>query len=251
MSSPIDKAEKLHLLMSAIQVAAQNVGWGRPLYETFDNIAIKLGEENYGELRDKFLALCSSLKNDIAVIPMKKESVREQWLKCIIKIQAVFDAKNFGAPTSSVILKHFSPEDLSIIDSISERFQAAELYESTDSQLAESFAALKALIDELCLAKDLDLRISNVMKHYIQQLEIVYSTAKVYGDDEFWKKYKEILATFMQMHEHISGFENEKAITNKFIEATKKLSYQTACGISFSANAVTIAQAVLPLLMKA
>lgn len=114
-----DTAERLHTLITKIQKVATSVLMPNkdtpagitnnhklsklPLWQTLGRISTELGLNGDRELRDAFLALCSSVEDGVRAIPMRKESVRVMWLERVSSISQVFDADNFASLTTEVL----------------------------------------------------------------------------------------------------------------------------------------------------
>lgn len=255
-----DKAERLHVLITKMQSVSANgtrsgealglpgPAGARPLWEAFGVVVSAMGYDDYGRFRDSFLSLTSSIRNDVAVIPLQKERVRESWLNCIDQISRVFDAKNFGLQTAQVFANHFTARNMEILDSISERFQAASFEDTSDSDIQSALETMREAIDAFTSNTSLDPRIAKVLKHYLQQIETVYSQVNDFGDEMFWKIYKETFATFMQIHPVIAGLDNADVVKSKIGEVAKRLTLKTIAGVSLAADLATIGAATYGLL---
>lgn len=246
-----DKAERLHSLISKLLNAAttqfvmrengtQHTIMDSALWRGFNALSENLGYSDYGEFRDAFLALCHSVRSDIAVIPMQKDTVRATWLTCVKNISSVFDAKNFGSSTREAFTNHFSERNLEVLDSISERFQSAEIRESTNEELEQALQAVRETVEEFQASGKLNPRIAAILKHYLQQMETVFFHVRDFGDDTFWKLYKETFATFMQLHPVIAEMENSEAIKSKLTVVAEKLTAKSIAGLSIAANVATV-----------
>ncbi len=259
-----DKAERLHALIERLQECATNTTMvnkmatssagnvhplnNLPLWQTLSRIAEELRLEDDRALRDSFLSLCASVLADIQSIPIRKESVRATWSSRVTAISRVFDADNFGVTTHEAFAKHFTSSNLEALDSISERFRSAGVKESTEDELEDALSAVREAIGALKSSGGLDERIANVLAHYLQHMETVYSQASDFGDEMFWKIYKETFATFVQIHPVISGLENAQEVRSKLQVVMEKLTTKSIAGISLSANLATIGAALYPLL---
>jgi hypothetical protein len=253
-----DKAERLHVLISRAQVTAQEVHikvgssnvslHNMALWQAFDPLAGSMGYSDYSELRDSFRRLCDSIRYDVQTIPLHKETVRASWLSCIQVISEVFDAHNFAAVTHSVFNTHWSSRNLELLDAISERFQATGLRESTPLEMEEALSAVRDVIAEFKKSGKLHPRIAATLSHYLQQMEAVFAHVEDFGDETFWRVYKETFATFVQLHPVISGLENSDDIKGKIKVAAEKLTTKMIAGVSLGADLASIGAAVLPLL---
>lgn len=252
-----DKAERLHLLVERLQQEAQTQVITKEngqrahlmqvaLWRAFEPLAEALGYDDYGNFRDSFVALCSSIRADVTVMHMQKETVRATWLSCIASISAVFDAKNFGGTTADAFGRHFSERNLEVLDSISERFQAADFRESSSDELQDALNAVRDTIEAFQSSGKLDARISAILSHYLQQMETVFSHVDDFGDETFWKIYKETFATFLQLHPVISGLDNSEEVKSKLSIVAGKLTSKSVAGISLAANIATIGSIILP-----
>lgn len=173
---------------------------------------------------------------------LKKETVRRSWLICVANIQQIFNAENFPQTTSAVLNSHFSPTNMDILQAISERLQTDGILESTDEQLKDALAAVEVLVEEMGNSKTLDDRFVKIFRHYVSHLQNLYSHYKIFGDDKFWKIYKEMFATFVQMHSKIMECDNAEEIFGKFKKVIYSLASKSIAGISLLANAATVAQ---------
>ena len=253
-----DKAERLHALITRADRVSRELtlahqrspinAYNAPLWMAFGPLAGELGFHDYGDFRDTFLRLCSAVREEVSTIPLKKDTVRASWLVCLEMISKVFDAENFPHPLSNAFQNHFSNRNLEILDAISERFQAVGLRESTPSELEAALSAVRDVIQEMQASGQLDLRIASVLAHYLQQMEIVFAQVEDFGDDTFWKVYKEVFATFLQLHPIIAGFDNKDTVSSKISVAWQILTEKTFNGAAVGANLVTIGSAALPLL---
>jgi hypothetical protein len=255
----IDKAERLHNLIERLKEIAVNVkindpqGRARTLHElelwrTLNPMAQHIGMEDDRALRDAFVNLCTSIKVDIQSISFKKESVRTAWLSRLDDISKVFLAKNFGTSTSEAFGRHFISTNLEVLDSISERFRAAGLKESSDAELTDALAAVRDAIEALIASGGLDQRIAALLSHYLQQMETVYAQASDFGDEIFWKIYKETFATFAQIHPIIAELENADEVKGKLQVVFQKLTSKSIAGVSLGANLATLGATLYPLL---
>ncbi len=260
-----DTAERLHTLITKIQKVATSVLMPNkdtpagitnnhklsklPLWQTLGRISTELGLNGDRELRDAFLALCSSVEDGVRAIPMRKESVRVMWLERVSSISQVFDADNFASLTTEVFARHFSSTNLETLDSISERFRSAGVQESTPEELSDALASVRDVIAALKSSGTLDERITNLLSHYLQQMETVYSQAQDFGDEIFWRVYKETFATFVQIHPAIAGLENAAEVRTKLSIVVSKLTSKSIAGVSLGANVATLATALYPVLV--
>tara|TARA_R110002020_G_scaffold46782_5_gene133028 strand:- start:377 stop:1156 length:780 start_codon:yes stop_codon:yes gene_type:complete len=252
-----DKAERLHLLIERLRQQAQTQiiikESGQQahlmqvaLWRAFEPLAEALGYDDYGNFRDSYTSLCSSIRADVTVMPIHKETVRASWISCIANISAVFDAKNFGSTTAEVFGRHFSERNLEVLDSISERFQAVDFRESSSGDLQDALNAVRDTIKAFHRSGKLDVRVAAVLSHYLQQMETVFSHVDDFGDETFWKIYKETFATFLQLHPIISGLDNSDEVKGKLAIVAEKLTLKSVAGISVAANIATIGSFVLP-----
>jgi hypothetical protein len=255
-----DKAERLHALIErlaevavTVTMAAHDNGEVKalndlPLWQTLNRIAEEVGLQNDRALREAFLSLCASIDADIQSIPIKKESVRSTWSNRVTVISKVFDAENFGSTTRKAFNKHFTAGNLEALDSISERFRAVGVKESSWEELQAALGAVRDVIDALNLSARLDGRVAAVLHHYLQQMESVYAQATDFGDEMFWKIYKETFATFAQIHPLIAELENAEEVKSKLVVAWEKLTSKSIAGVSLGANIATLATALYPVL---
>lgn len=252
VTNPSDKAERLHNLITKMQqgltdISIPGIGAGRDveLWRSFELIAQKLGFEDYGQFRDQYLALSSSLKVEVQTISLRKESVRVAWIDCISMMQKVFDASNFAIPTYQVFGNHFSSTSMATLETISERLQTLGMHESAKGELENALDAVRDAIDEFGKTNGIDERILRILRHHLHQMEQIYSRYDDFGDDVFWSVYKETFGTFVQIHQVIVGKSNETELKNKLTAVASYLSAKSIAGISLAANVATIAALIL------
>ncbi|MCS4240928.1 hypothetical protein M2418_000430 [Rhizobium sp. BIGb0125] len=259
-----DKAERLHALIEKLQhyaahtsmvnkLATQSSGNvhslnALQLWQTMGRLAEELGMADDRELRNSFESLCASVQAEIQGIPIRKESVRTTWAARIASISLVFSADNFAKSTQEAFKKHFTSSNLEALDAISERFRAAGLKESSDAELKEALAAVRETIEAITSSGGLDARIAAVLSHYLQQMETVYAQASDFGDEVFWKIYKETFATFAQIHPIIAELENADEVKGKLQVVFQKLTSKSIAGVSLAANLATLGATLYPLL---
>ncbi|WP_162686410.1 hypothetical protein [Agrobacterium cavarae] len=259
-----DKAQRLHSLIERLQECAANTTMVNkmatstvgnvhalndlPLWQTLSRIAEEIRLEDDRALRDAFLSLCTSVLTDIQSIPIRKESVRITWLSRVTAVSRVFDADNFGLLTREAFAKHFTSSNLEALDSISERFRSAGVKESTEDELDDALSAVRDAVKAMSSSGELDDRIARVLGHHLQQMETVYSQASDFGDEMFWKVYKETFATFVQIHPVIADLENAQEVKGKLQTVMEKLTSKTIAGVSLGANLATLATAFYPLI---
>ncbi len=254
-----DKAERLHALIEKLESVVVNVSmatptgqtralYDLPLWQTLNRIAEEMGLQDDRALREAFLSLCASIDADIQCIPIKKESVRTTWLARLTAISRVFDAKNFGALTRKAFDDHFTAGNLEALDSISERFRAVGAKESTPVELTDALGAVRDVIEALNSSGRLDERVAAILRHYLQHMETVYHQATDFGDEMFWKIYKETFATFAQIHPLIAKLDNAEEVKSKLVVAWEKLTSKSIAGVSLGANIATLGTALYPLL---
>lgn len=245
-----DNAERLHTLICNITGALSAIGGtNQPMWQLIDPIAKKVGQPDYGELRDRFLGLCNAIRDEVRTMPMNKETVRANWLNCMTNISRVFDAQNFGEPSLSVFNRHFSEANLNILDSISERLQISGYTESTQEELEAALSAVRNVINEFEKCEKLGPRVGALLKHYLQQMETIYSQVEDFGDDAFWRSYKVTFATFVQLHPVIATLDNAEEIKSKLRVAAECLGAKSLAGVSLAADLATIGAVLTPMLM--
>ncbi|MBB3408748.1 hypothetical protein FHT87_002651 [Rhizobium sp. BK316] len=243
-----DRAERLHLLIENIREILAKRNQGQELFHNLAALAAGTGSENYASFHFQYQSLCGALRRDVEAVPLKKESVREHWLSCVEALSLTFDVKNLLTRTDQVLGNHYTATNLQALDAMSERLQAVELYETPNDELETALNAIHEAIREMLKAGQLDRRVANVLEHYLIQIETVYRSSAAFGDELFWKTYKEIFGMFIQTHPLIAKLENKEVIFAKIKIAAGKLSSSTISGVSFLANLGTAATIFLPLL---
>ncbi|RUU57046.1 hypothetical protein [Mesorhizobium sp. M2C.T.Ca.TU.002.02.1.1] len=218
-----------------------------PLWKSFDPLAKQMGLKNYADLRDHFLALCANLREQVSLVDLKRESVRQSWLATIDEVSSVFDASNAALVTNAAFSSCFADVNLGRIEAISERLETEGAVEAPKEKLEEAFAAIREAVEELESSGKIQPQFSRLFNHYLQQMEISLKQHDDFGENMFWSLYKHTFATFVQLHPVISGLDNNKAIWEKVWAAASKMHYGLT-GLSLAANVVTLAPAVTALL---
>lgn len=244
----LDRAERLSNLISRIIAVLKKRNVNNGLYEHIDALCAELEVDDFHQLQGMYAATCAALKRDIESVPLKKESVRAQWLKCVDEVSSFFSLKTLLNATTQVIGSHFTARNMEILESISERLQDKEQHETNQDDLNLAIDAVRSAIEEMLKASKLDPKVSKILKHYLDQMEAVYRAVDTFGEDIFWRQYKEIFGTFIELHEQISMLENKDAVLSKIYRVAGVLGARGVAGVSFAANLGTAATFVLPLL---
>lgn len=254
----IDKAERLLNIITRLLEAShyndvidnRSVTYeNMPLYEGLPIIISHSGLGNYSTMLDHFNSLCSGIKSDIESISNIKESVKSSWFNCIESISAVFQPTNFGLQCFKVFDEHFSDYNMDLLDTISDRLQNSKVFESSDKDLLDALDAVRDALTFLEGNDQIDKRIIRILKHYLEQLETIYTQVKDFGDDVFWHMYKETYATFLQHHQIIAeGIDNKEDYVNRVQAIWNSLAIKAAATLSVGANIATLTEFIKPLI---
>jgi hypothetical protein len=242
-----DKAQRLFNIATALREQGPEIArrmgtkpGGLPLWQAYQPLAEALGFEAYSDLRDHFLSLCKSLEADIQCLSLRRESVREEWSSRVRNMQRVFDADKLGQPIGPVFDTCFGPSELSALDAISERLDIEGLTESTEDELKRALDAVREAIEAMERSSDFPAPIARVLKIHLQQIEQAYSHYTDFGDEMFWKTYKESFATFAQIHPIIVKMNNSEEIKTKLNKVWEALTLKTVAGVSVAGNLASI-----------
>lgn len=214
------------------------------LHEAFEQIADAADFPSYVDLLSRFMLLAEGVKKEVQLLVLSKESVREAWLDQIEHITAVFNSSNFSERTDAVFKRHFSPTNLAVLDTISERFLNDNVSNSTVDQLEDAFQAVSEAFSEYSKSDNLSPKMRQLFTYYIDHLENIKNNYENFSEEEFWNYYKIIFSSFMQIHDDIIDEKNKNSINEKLRNVLNKMILPT----SLSANAITIAGATIPLL---
>lgn len=214
------------------------------LHQSFEQISVLMGMSNYGELLAKFIRLCEGTKREIMQLDLKRESVRESWIRQIDQISGVFNATNFPLITSQVFNSHFSEINKASLDAISERFLTDRIVHSSCSDLKESLEIIRDTVSIFEDTEKVSPKFSKLFKYYISSLENIIQHYDDLGEDNFWENYKIIFATFMQIHDNIVDDSNRETINQGLRKTLNRLVMSSSLG----ANAITIGAFAVPLL---
>ena len=251
-----DVADRLCRMMRKIQQAANQLRFEdpsqpsnpirriralhKPLYEVFEPIALELDFESYAELRDNFIGLCNRVIRDIGTLNLKREETRERWIQAAKQAKDVFEAKNFGSQTETVLQNHFSIDVYQRLEDASERLQITERHEASVEQLAEALDAARGTLSAYEKNGNIPSEIGRILKLYIQQIENAYQHYEDFGEELFWKTYKELFATFLQVHNVIMPKETNEEVKSALNVMGNKMKYGLQA-LSVSSDLATIA----------
>lgn len=246
-----DPADRLHRLCKSIVSAStevridNNTGHAAPLWQSFEPIAQHLEMDSYAALRDNFLLLSDRVMGGVRRLELRKSSVRAHWEAAVVEIASVFDAKNFGGASGKIFNRCFNVANMATLEAISERFQAHGWSEKPKHSLEEAFVAIKGAVDEMEAATTFPAEMIRVLRHLLAQMQGAIATYETFGEEGFWRAYKETFATFVQLHQWIDGAENKTTIREKITVVGGYL----AGALSITANAATVAGFGLPLFL--
>lgn len=243
-----DPAHRLIILIKNIQKASKTTknkngefAGNLPLHTSLDLIARSLSLRNYISLLKVYLEICSSIRTNIDIMPVKRDSVRTRAHKNIDHIEELFSSKNFEYRTIDIFKTYFDGHALDILDELSDRFQTANLLENSKETLLDSLDEARKLVD-LCLnTNQLDEKTSLILKVTLNHLSNILKTYDDFGELDFWKSYRMLFSCFMELHDKVVNDDNK----NEFHERMKSMLTKITLSTSLSANAVTLATPVI------
>ena len=225
----------------------QDMGLNRPLYEVFEPLAEDLGFSNYAELRDNLISLCNRGIRDINSLQMKQSGPRDKWIAAAESAKGVFNASNFGKLSRVVFADHFSEIVYERLETASERLQALEIRESTREELSEALKAARQLMKAYEANGKIPSSIATILKHYLQQIEGAYQRYEDFGEEIFWATYKELFATFVQVHTVLVPDEQTEEIKQAMNDMADKMKFGLPA-LAITADLATLATATAALL---
>lgn len=214
-------------------------GLQRPLHEVFEPLAVELGFSDYAELRDNFVSLCKRTIRDISSLSIKRSETQARWINAAETANGVFNASNFAQPCSTIFDQHFSQEVFHRLEDASERLQQEGRRESSQDQLKEALEAARQAMEAYESEGKIPSDVSKILKHYLQQIEGAYARYDDFGEELFWSTYKEMFATFVQIHPHIMPEGENKAVKTAMQKMREKMHYGIQ-SMSIAADALTI-----------
>ncbi len=258
-----DVAERLLLLMQRINTASTEVVYPRPgysnqdtsaaskpLFQVFDDISKYLDFGDYSKFQSLFVGLCDRVIKDVGHIDVKNEKIRKRWIDSVKIARSVFNADNFGKQCGAVFDHHFSESVRDRIEDASERLQTIGRTEAKKEELSEALDAARETLSAFEVDGKLPSEISNILKHYIQQIENAFQSYDDFGEDRFWSIYKELFATFVQTHPIIAPKGVSEDMKKSINNMAEKMSYGLR-GLSVGADLVAITTAGAALLTLA
>ena len=228
-----------HLLVFIQKVmelsADANIG-PKALSEAMPRLATKLQFDSYLDMLMEFMALAGRVRDDIALLSLRRENVRSTLISRLREIENIFDAKNFGTATSTILGRHFNQVNIQALEDISERLEAQGMVEKPLEQLAEAIADANAAAKAAEEFADLSNKARMLIKAHLDQLSQIVENYQDMGEQDFWSRYRVLFSAFIELHESITDPDGkEKSRSN-----LKKMLSRLVVGSSLAANAVTI-----------
>lgn len=261
----IDSCTRLLNLMRKIDGAASELSFNLPtyhraivaremkLFEVFEDIAQHLSFEDYACFRDDFVLLCARSERDINSLSFKKESTKTRYIEAIKRASKVFDASNFGKSCGDALDAHFSELIYERIEDAADRLQNAGIYETSSEKLLEALEVARKTLVTYEKYGTISPELGRVIKHFLQQIEDAYKKYNDFGEEKFWASYKQMFATFAQIHdvilpEDLSEDEIDE-IKDAVFDMGKAMKYGLGA-LSVTGNIASIASVGFPLLLS-
>lgn len=236
-----DSALSLHdLLEKIVENLSRPFGDGNkigahPLHKTMGKISSNLEYEDYIDFLQSFLTLCKEVEENLELIPLKRENLRNKYRAAIHLIKSAFSAENFEKSTLSVFGTHFGSAALEALIEISDRYESAGLRQSSLQELRETFEVAEDLLQYANGSSLLDDRLRRLILLHMGHLRSVIDHYDNFGEQDFWSNYKILFATFSQLVDRVHGNDGQV-----FATKLRSMLRKIAIGTSFSANIVTI-----------
>lgn len=212
------------------------------LHTAFEPLAKSVDYEDYMELLTDFLALCDLVEAGIYDLDIKKESVRNRFLKRLSEIRSVFKAQNFTDSTSAVLNRHFGENSEAALDDISERFQRGDVTQSSKEDITAAYDVMEQILS-MADGADRSERFARLVRHHMNHLRHCLDHYDMVGESEFWSSYKILFATFMQLYP-----EELQKEESGFKDAMNRAYERMVHATSLPANVATLAT-VAPLMI--
>lgn len=238
-------ADHLLKLIERIKDAQSNAAIGaRPMPEAMPALAQKLDFESYMDMLSEFMALAGRVREDITLLSLRRENVRNTLFNRLREIEEVFDAGNFSGPAGAIFNRHFSDVNVQALEDISERLESQGLTEKPLDQLTEAVEDAKKAAKTAEEFSELSGRARMLIKTYLDQLVKIMEDYDELGEQDFWNRYRVLFSTFVELHESIAdpdGKEKNKASLQTMLS-------RLVLGSSLTANAVAIGTPIIGLL---
>lgn len=221
-----------------------NIG-STPLADSMLPMAQHLGYERSLDLIKDFNDRISLVRMDVIKLDLTREKVRVNAEKRLDGLQQVFDAVSFKSGTKPIFNKYFDDANVSALEDLSERFDAQKLSSSDADSLSVALGEVKELANLARTSGELSRRANRLISVHLDHLAGILKTYETLGERDFWDHYRVLFSSFVELHESLF---RDVETPKEYNDRLKSMLHCLLTGSSLTANAITIAAAVLPAL---
>lgn len=253
VSDPVERLvhiiERMHEVSRTQRGEGNNILANLPLWQTFNAIAAKIGFDDYTDLHSNYSSLCESIVSDLKTMPITKKSLLAHHIDTIRKSKKLFDAANFGSGTGGIFKSLLTEEMRYRYMVISELYSTYNLNRNSYEELEDALQTAKTAVEEYIKSEKIPLRVARILQHHLNQLSSSLEHFKDFGEEIFWKSYKEMFGTFNQIHDIIKDAENKEEI-DKAVDSVGQKMKKGLPFISYTADAIAISKDVISGLLE-
>ncbi|WP_319411343.1 hypothetical protein [uncultured Cohaesibacter sp.] len=208
-------------------------------------VSSSLGYENTTEFVFRYYQACNHVLRDLENIEVAKPDIKKRWISKVKEIRGTFEIQ-MGSTDAKNSFEQRIERNEEVLYTLSERIQKEGGFVVSRDKMTQAFNAMRDAVQEFCKSEGISDRFKNLLMHYMQQIEAAYKQYDDFGEEQFWKLYKETFATFVQLHPQIMGAQNRDSILSKF----KTMTDTMVVALSVSADAATLTTGAFILLDK-
>nr|WP_321462419.1 hypothetical protein [uncultured Cohaesibacter sp.] len=208
-------------------------------------VSSSLGCENTTEFVLRYYQACNHVLQDLENIEVAKPDIKKRWISKVKEIRGTFEIQ-MGSTDAKSSFEQRIERNEEVLYTLSERIQKEGGFVVSRDKMTQAFNAMRDAVQEFCKSEGISDRFKNLLMHYMQQIEAAYKQYDDFGEEQFWKLYKETFATFVQLHPQIMGAQNRDSILSKF----KTMTDTMVVALSVSADAATLTTGAFILLDK-
>ncbi|WP_319498692.1 hypothetical protein [uncultured Cohaesibacter sp.] len=199
------------------------------------SVSSSLGYENTTEFVFRYYETCNHVLRDLENIEVAKPEIKKRWISKVKEIRGTFEIQMGPAAAKSLFDQRIERNE-EVLYTLSERIQKEGGFTASKEKVTQAFDAMRDAVQEFCKSEGISDRFKRLLMHYMQQIELAYKQYDDFGEEQFWKVYKETFATFVQLHPQIMGAHNRESIVSKVKIAANSM----VVALSVSADAATL-----------
>nr|WP_321458337.1 hypothetical protein [uncultured Cohaesibacter sp.] len=199
------------------------------------SVSSSLGYENTTEFVFRYYQACNHVLRDIEYIEVAKPEIKQRWISKVKEIRETFEIQ-MGSATAKSLFEQRIERNEEVLYTLSERIQKEGGFTASKEKVTQAFDAMRDAVQEFCKSEAISDRFKRLLLHYMQQIELAYKQYDDFGEEQFWKVYKETFSTFVQLHPQIMKAHNRDSIVSKVKTAADTM----VVALSVGADAATL-----------